>query len=74
MSIGVRVGVDIDAEIFPRSSADFDHGFLDRERKSPIPPPLKEGGEGEEGVRFALGLESGVAVTVLASDKSATDL
>ena len=32
------------------------------------------GGEGEEGVRFALGLESGVAVTVLASDKSATDL
>ena len=71
--MGVRVGVEADADIIPRSSADFDQGFLARERKSPSPPP-KEGGDGEDGVRFAPGLESGVAVAVRANDRSATDL
>lgn len=74
VSMGAKAGADADADIFPRSSADLDHGFLDNERKSPMPPLLKGGGDGEDGVRFGIDLASGTAVVVRASDKSATDL
>ena len=76
--MGVSVGVEPFGDIFPRSSADLDQGLRARFRKSPRPPPPlpgdMEGWVGEDGVRCACGLESGIAVAVRAKDKSTTDL
>ena len=74
VSIGVSFGLVLVGDILPRSSADLDHGLLFSALRSPNPPCDTIGCEGEDGVRSACGRESGKAVAVRASDRSATDL
>ena len=71
VSIGVSAGEE-DWGIFPRSSADFDHGLREMLRRSPRPREVA-GYDGDEGVRADLG-ELLMFVVVRASERSTTDL
>ena len=70
----MSVGEEAEADILPRSSADFDQGLREMLRKSPSPPREEPGGGGEDGIRFAWGRESGTADVVRARERSTTDL
>ena len=70
MSIRLRAGAE---DNFPRSSADFDHGFREIFLKSPSP---RDGGRTEyAGLRGSLEVgELSSAVVVRESERSSTDL
>ena len=74
VSMGAIFGLVLVWDIFTRSSADLDHGLRDKERRSPSPPCASTGLDGEEGVRIAWGLVSGMADDVRARERSTTDL